>query len=183
MKVKLQDFAREKGVTDRAIQKHIQNHAEELAGHFERKGPNGTWLDDYAQEFISGLMYETPTVIMDTELVRKHQELQDQYQLVSGQLVQAQDRLAAMAGLEVRLAASEAQTSLLSKEVADYKNQASEARQEAREDRRKLDTAHVTITELTKKLAEETAARKAAEADNVALKGRGLLARIFRRGE
>ena len=42
--IKLQDFAKECGVTDRAIQKHLVKYADELNGLYERKGPNGTCL-------------------------------------------------------------------------------------------------------------------------------------------
>lgn len=74
--IKLQDFARACGVTDRAIQKHIRNHRNELEEHIRRNGNNGTWLDDYAQNYIKGLMKERPAVILDGSQVQKVQELQ-----------------------------------------------------------------------------------------------------------
>lgn len=74
--LKLQDFAREKGVTDKAIYKHLQKHAAELDGHIEKRGKNGTWLDEYAQEYISGLMITNPTVVADNSLQRRIDELE-----------------------------------------------------------------------------------------------------------
>ena len=51
--IKLSDFARDCGVTDRAVQKHLKKLETELEGHFERRGPQGgTWLDELAQEKI-----------------------------------------------------------------------------------------------------------------------------------
>lgn len=63
--IKLQDFAKACGKTDRQIQKHLKKHESELEGHFERKGPNGTWLDDYACDFIRGLMKQAPVVLYE----------------------------------------------------------------------------------------------------------------------
>lgn len=74
--IKLQDFAAQQGVTDRAIQKHLKNHEEALQGHFERKGPNGTWLDDYACEFIRSKMVQQPLVMADSSLVQKVADLE-----------------------------------------------------------------------------------------------------------
>ena len=58
--IKLQDFARQQGVTDRAIQKHLNTYAEDLEGLYERKGPNGTWLTDEACEILRSKMKQQP---------------------------------------------------------------------------------------------------------------------------
>ena len=63
--IKLQDFARQQGVTDRAIQKHLKNYAEELEGLYERKGPNGTWLTEEACEILRGKMKQAPITIVE----------------------------------------------------------------------------------------------------------------------
>lgn len=73
--IKLQDFARECGVTDRMIQKHLKNHEKELSGHFERRGKNGTWLDEHAQSYIRGLMVQQPVVVGDVEQLRERERL------------------------------------------------------------------------------------------------------------
>lgn len=72
--IKLQDFANQCGVTDRAIQKHLKKHEKELQGHFERKGPNGTWLDETAQAYIRSLMI-TRLPITDADTLNELQEL------------------------------------------------------------------------------------------------------------
>lgn len=74
--IKLQDFARSCGVTDRAIQKHVKKHHEELEGHILRKGPNGTWLDSYAQEYIRSLMITKTVAVSDGKSVKRIQELE-----------------------------------------------------------------------------------------------------------
>ena len=75
--IKLQDFANQCGVTDRAIQKHLKNHEKELEGHFSRRGPNGTWLDEYAQDYIRQFMKIAPIVINDKSLVDENADLKN----------------------------------------------------------------------------------------------------------
>lgn len=64
--IKLQDFARQQGVTDRAIQKHLKKYENELTGLFERKGPNGTWLTEEACEFLRSKMKRPPAEVYDS---------------------------------------------------------------------------------------------------------------------
>ena len=65
--IKLQDFAKQQGVTDRAIQKHLKTYAEELEGLYERKGPNGTWLTDEACEILRSKMKQAPPAIFEED--------------------------------------------------------------------------------------------------------------------
>lgn len=63
--IKLQDFAKQCGITDRQLQRHLKNHENDLKGHFERKGPNGTWLDDFACDYLKTFMKQQPIVVSD----------------------------------------------------------------------------------------------------------------------
>lgn len=74
--IKLQDFARQQGVTDRAIQKHIKKYAVELDGHVERKGPNGTWIDDEGCSILRSKMKSKEIVVADGKSVKRIQELE-----------------------------------------------------------------------------------------------------------
>ena len=65
--IKLQDFAKQQGVTDRAIQKHLKTYADELEGLYQRKGPNGTWLTDEACEILRGKMKQPPAPVIFEE--------------------------------------------------------------------------------------------------------------------
>ena len=68
--IKLQDFARERGVTDRQIQRLLQKYASELEGLFQRKGPNGTWLSEEACEILRSKMKSNPvSEVVDTREV------------------------------------------------------------------------------------------------------------------
>lgn len=82
--IKLQDFAASRGVTDKAIYKHLKKYAADLENHIEKRGKNGTWLDDYACEYISKLMVSNPVVLSEASdreeierLRKKVEELQD----------------------------------------------------------------------------------------------------------
>lgn len=176
MKMKLQDFAVECGVTDRAIQKHIQKHEEALQGHFERRGPNGTWLDDFAQEYIRALMVRpAPTVISDARLVQENRELQETVasqaaiiaekdQLIS-RLLDENARLHSSVG---RLEGSEATHKLLTESA---QAQAERAHQEAKEAREKHEKEVARANALEVALARQ-------EAREEALMNRGLWDRI-----
>lgn len=65
--IKLQDFAKQQGVTDRAIQKHLKKYEAELEGLFVRKGPNGTWLTDEACEILRSKMKQQPITVFEED--------------------------------------------------------------------------------------------------------------------
>lgn len=63
--IKLQEFARLQGVTDRQVQRLLKKYAAELEGLYERKGVNGTWLSDEACEILRSKMKQAPLVVSD----------------------------------------------------------------------------------------------------------------------
>lgn len=75
--IKLQDFARQQGVTDRAVQKILKKYESELEGLFERKGTNGTWLSDEACSVLRSKMKAQPTDIYDDSKVREIERMKD----------------------------------------------------------------------------------------------------------
>lgn len=75
--IKLQEFARQQGVTDRAIQKHLKKYSAELDGLFERRGPNGTWLTDEACEILRSKMKTLQGELYDQSKDLKIKELED----------------------------------------------------------------------------------------------------------
>lgn len=52
MRVRLRDFAETHRIAQRTVQVHIKNNIEVLESHIERRGKQGTWLDDFAVEFL-----------------------------------------------------------------------------------------------------------------------------------
>lgn len=61
--IKLQDFAKECGVTDRQIQRQLKKYAAELEGLYERQGSNGTWLTDDACAILRSKMRKAPVTM------------------------------------------------------------------------------------------------------------------------
>lgn len=119
--IKLQDFARECGVTDRAIQKHLKNHEAHLEGHFERRGKNGTWLDQTAQEYIRSLMVQQPIVVGDAETHREVEALKEENRALLKALNGAKDRIIELQDTRLQLEAAERETKILEGFVADAK--------------------------------------------------------------
>lgn len=74
--IRVSDFAKVVGCSPQNIYKHIRNYAQELEGHLV-ESRRGLMLDDYAQEFIRGVMYpkelsvEASGVQAELEALRK----------------------------------------------------------------------------------------------------------------
>lgn len=91
--IKLQDFARECGVTDRAIQKHLKTYADELEGLYQRKGPNGTWLTEEACEILRSKMRQNPIVVGDNETYRENERLKEKVDILQEKLILAHEKI------------------------------------------------------------------------------------------
>ena len=65
--LKLQDFSKQQGVSDRQVQRLLKKYEKELEGLFERKGPNGTWLSDEACEILRGKMKTQPVAVYEED--------------------------------------------------------------------------------------------------------------------
>lgn len=152
---KLQDFATECGVTDRAIQKHLKKHESELAGHFERKGPNGTWLDDFAQEYIRSLMVQQPVVLHDNiaevqELRAKLEDKQNKIELLQGFLLDAKDEIKTLTDEKYALVAENRRITLLEADNANKGKELAQAREEAQTASDELTAARAELETLRK---------------------------------
>lgn len=125
--IKLQDFARQCGVTDRAIQKHLKTYAAELDGLYQRKGPNGTWLSDEACEILRSKIKRQPMVILDAEQNEKLQNLENENKKLLQELAEArrlivekQDALLEAKAVQARLEASEARQEALQADLDKF---------------------------------------------------------------
>lgn len=177
--IKLQDFARDCGVTDRQIQRQLKKYEAELEGHFERKGSNGTWLDDVACELIRSRMKQQPTVVYQDgdglwelsqeleqakkELRELDKELRQVYQAKSALETWKAENAMLIAGAEqTRLALEEAKAEQQA-QAEEYAQGLAQAAQEAAEAARSAQAAQ-ELAEAEKK------AREAAEAEAAALR-------------
>lgn len=113
--IKLSDFARQNGVTPRAVQQLLKKYESEIEGHFERKGQNGTWLDGTAQDFLRSKMLQKPIVTYDVTA----QPLLEENETLKVKVSDLQDALAAAYKLlaDERKHVSEAQLKLQSELV------------------------------------------------------------------
>ena len=111
--IKLQDFAKECGVTDRAIQKHLVKYADELNGLYERKGPNGTWLSDAACDILRSKMKQQPIVVSDGSLARQAEKLKSENVQLLKELHNVQTDIIELQKQNTKLIAENARISLL----------------------------------------------------------------------
>lgn len=170
--IRVSDFAKEVSCTPQNIYKHIRNYSNELEGHTQQSR-RGLLLDDYAQEFIRGVMYpkelstEASRVMDDLNALRaeylklaaKHTELATQLAQTEGE----RDRALMEAGQSQKLlAASQEQQEQQAQELAAARQEAQDALKAAQEAQAK---AH------------------AAEERLEALRGRSWFERLMRKGE
>lgn len=137
MKVRLRDFAEIHRISERTVQVHIKNNEAELEGHVDRRGKQGTWLDEFAVEFLLDRI-QLPT--KDEILVPTPREA-----ALMGQLSEAHRKLAdaerragenaEAAGkvffLEANNEAQAARIEELSREVGEVSQKCSEAEEKA----------------------------------------------------
>ncbi len=181
--IKLADFARENGVTDRAIQKHIKKHEDELNNHIDRLGNNGTWLDEYAQHYIRGLLLLKPAaVIQDNE---EYRELEYEVQDLRQRLNAARDLLdverAKNDGFMKAIAEAEVKSKLLEaseSEKEQYKKEAERCNREAEAAQREAEKARMESEKAKQEIDSASAAAQYAAAEVERLKGRSFWERL-----
>lgn len=187
---KVRDFAQECGCTPQNIYGHLRTYAADLEGHtFQGKGRQGVLLDEFAQDFLRSVMYPKE-ISTDTTVTKLQEEIAELRAALFRAGTQNME-------LSARLTSTEGERDRLQFDVKQYKKQlqlAEEseatktarleaAEQEAAQNARKAQEEADKAQDLQQQLDQERAAREEAEAQNAALKGRGLLARILRKGE
>jgi DNA repair exonuclease SbcCD ATPase subunit len=141
--IKLQDFAKECGVTDRAIQKHLVKYADELNGLYERKGPNGTWLSDAACDILRSKMKQQPIVVSDGSLARQAEELKAENVQLLKELHNVQTDIIELQRQNTKLIAENARISLLEADNEAKAQQLTDAEKSAQ-------SANLKLSEATK---------------------------------
>lgn len=139
--IKLQDFAKGCGVTDRAIQKHLVKYADELNGLYERKGPNGTWLSDAACDILRSKMKQQPIVVSDGSLARQAEELKAENVQLLKELHNVQTDIIELQRQNTKLIAENARISLLEADNEAKAQQLTDAEKSAQSANSKLSEA------------------------------------------
>ena len=179
--VKVRDFAKECGCTPQNIYKHIRNYAADLEGHVHDTA-RGKVLDDFACNFIREAMYprELDADSEHTKLAQEVAELRAALMKAGQENLRMASELVQAQGERDRALLELTQHQKLLKAAED----AEEARQAELASERQKAAEAATRAEPAATRAEEQARRaEAAEAKNEALRARGLLARMFRKGE
>ena len=107
----LRDFATEQGITLRALQKHVKKHENELDGHIIRYGPpKGTYLDEYAQEYLSGLLVGHPLAVLDDNLSQELARVRIELEAAQKRIIELQDEKAELLERAIKAEAAKALT-------------------------------------------------------------------------
>ena len=91
--IKLQDFAAKYGVTDRQVQRLLKKYEQELSGHFERQGRNGTWIDEDGERILRSKMKTAPVVVQDSEIGQRIARLEQENDELKNKLLLAYEKL------------------------------------------------------------------------------------------
>ena len=142
--LKLQDFSKQQGVSDRQVQRLLKKYEKELEGLFERKGPNGTWLSDEACEILRGKMKTQPVAVYEED--PKVALLQQENEALRRQLDKAnEDFRRYAAGTAEALSKATAQLQLAERAEA-YQAKAREAEERAARAAERADQAERQAT-------------------------------------
>lgn len=150
--LKLQDFSKQQGVSDRQVQRLLKKYENELEGLFERKGPNGTWLSDEACEILRSKMKSQPMVVYEED--PKVALLQQENEALRRQLDKAnEDFRRYAAGTAEALSKATAQLQLAERAEA-YQAKAQEAEERAHEAELKVEATEKQIDLAVKRKVE-----------------------------
>lgn len=164
MKVRLRDWASLNCITERTVQIHIKENQEALEGHIERKGKQGTWLDDFAQEFLIEKI-QLPSRKEVYQPTARENALLIELSEANRKLADAERRAAMNVEAAVKLEAAERETKLLEGFIADAKTEIGVLNDEKRD-------LSVEIGKLTQRATQaEESAQKAAD-ELSAIKGK-----------
>lgn len=162
MTIKLQDFAKQQGVTDRQVQRLLKKYEAELEGLFERKGPNGTWLTDEACEILRSKMRQQPVAVFEED--PRVQRLEERVRELEMQISE-KDKMLSLAHQQVQASQEKvAQLQEAGETIArlEANNKVAEA------ERRKVEEQNSVLQQELKKKeeSEKALAKRAVESEN-----------------
>ena len=165
--IKVQDFATKYGVTDRQVQRLLKKYEDEMAGHYERQGANGTWIDETGERILRSKMRQAPIVLHDSEVGQKLARLEQENEALKDKLILALEKVQEQQALlddgrasQFMLQAAEEQAKQTAHELAEAHQQLGAARQEVKLLEGFVADAKAEIQTLTEEKAEEVAAAR-----------------------
>lgn len=160
MLVRLRDFAELHRISERTVQVHIKDNWDELEGHVDRRGKQGTWLDEFAVEYLLDRI-QLPTkdeVLMPTpreaallaQVADAHKKLADAERR-AGENAEAAGKVMY---LEAAKAAQDAQIATLAAEKGAAEEKARAASDAAQRAQDELTTAQAKLLKYQNEVAE-----------------------------
>lgn len=152
--IKLQDFATQQGVTDRQVQRLLKKYENELEGLYERKGPNGTWLNDEACEILRSKMKQAPIIIAENTAVmedfrKKNEKLHEALEIAKDRIIELQEQNHQLELENAKIALLEADNEAQKVKAAEADKNAQKLSDELSEARKKFeDEKHLLQNEL-----------------------------------
>ena len=121
--MKLSEFALNFNVSERHARRLLQENEVELSGHYDRRGREGTFLDDVAVDFLKNKLQKSFDVVINQPSERERQ-LESQITELSMRYAAAMEQMVKNAGAVALLEASK-------ENVAKLEARASEAEERA----------------------------------------------------
>jgi len=183
--IRVREFAEKVGCSPQNIYLHLRNYAAELEGH-TAKDRRGMLLDDYAQDFIRGVMYPKQ-ISADTEAMEEINRLRAALVKANSEGADLAKRLAAAESERDRFALDNGQMQLALKASQESEEQKDAELAEAL--RRENEAKEEAATNNQKRVEAEMR-EQAAQAENQELKeklqsmkDRNWFQRLMRQGE
>lgn len=130
--MKLTEFALNFKVSERHARRLFQENESELRGHYDRRGREGTFLDDVAVDLLKSKLQKSFDVEIDRPSDRE-QQLQEQLTMLSMRYAAAMEKMAENAGAVALLEASKENAAKLEARAEEAEERAELRERENRE--------------------------------------------------
>lgn len=163
--MKLAEFASTYKVSERHVRRLIQKYEPDMAGHYEKRGNDGTFIDDIGVEILKSKLKTTFEVAVGGSSERERQ-LESTITELSMRYAAACEKLVENAGAVALLEAAKEKERALEARADRAEERALEAEKKAEEASRQAVAA--TQKKLETELALEAATERAATAEDIA---------------
>lgn len=187
--IPLKDYAAEHNISYEAVRSQVARYRDQLGDHVIKDGRQ-QFLDAFAVAFLDERRAKNPVVIIQEGKDDQIRQLREENEALLRKIAAQADRISELAQWKADHALALASADQTQRLLEDTQAKLAERDSEVAEALQKAQEGEKRAQEAEELAAAEKAAREATEADNArlqedmrALKGRGLIARILRRGE
>jgi hypothetical protein len=129
--VKISEFARKYGVTDRHARRLLNESESDMCGHFEKRGNKGTWIDDVGEEILRSKLRNPIEYLQMTVEDDDPDDLRQQIVALQGELLAAYKTVADERALRADLTVELGQQRLLAAQTDGERARAERAEERA----------------------------------------------------